>query len=53
MKIKDFCEKYNKIVTQSLKDKFLQDNLEIKQYIPFITKDILATNLVNQTSYVY
>lgn len=53
MKIKDFCEKYNKIVTQSLKDKFLQDNLEIKQYLPFITKDILATNLVNQTSYVY
>lgn len=53
MKIKDFCEKYNKIATQSLKDKFLQDNLEIKQYLPFITKDILATNLVNQTSYVY
>lgn len=53
MKIKDFCGKYNKIVTQSLKDKFLQDNLEIKQYLPFITKDILATNLVNQTSYVY
>ena len=53
MKIKDFCEKYNKIVTQSLKDKFLKDNLEIKQYLPFITKDILATNLVNQTSYVY
>ncbi len=53
MKIKDFCEKYNKIVTQSLKDKFLQDNLEIKPYLPFITKDILATNLVNQTSYVY
>ena len=53
MKIKDFCEKYNKIATQSLKDKFLQDNLEIKQYLPFITKDVLATNLVNQTSYVY
>lgn len=53
MKIKDFCEKYNKIATQSLKDKFLQDNLEIKKYLPFVTKDILATNLVNQTSYVY
>lgn len=49
MKIKEFCEKYNKMATQALKEKFVKDNLKITSYVPFITKDALVNNLLNLT----
>lgn len=53
MTIKEFCEQYSKFSNKSAKDKFIQDNLEIRSYIPFLTKDTIATSLVEQSTYVY
>ena len=53
MKIKEFCERYNAFTSQSLKDEFIKQNLKITQYIPFVKKDELATNLVNISTYEY
>lgn len=53
MKIKEFCTKYNNYATESLKEDFLRDNLEIKSYLPFLTKDALATVLAERTTYKY
>lgn len=53
MTIKEFCEQYNKFNNKPAKDKFIQDNLEIRSYIPFLTKDAIATSLVEQSTYVY
>lgn len=49
MKIKEFCEKYNKMATQALKEKFVKDNLKITSYVPFVKKDALISNLLNAT----
>lgn len=51
MKIKEFCEKYNAIVAKSLKDKFIQDNIIIKSYIPVVMKDAYAQLIVNKTMF--
>lgn len=53
MKIKEFVENYNKIAIESLRTKYIKDNIEIKSYIPFITKDALAEKLVNVSTYKY
>ena len=53
MKIKEFCEKYNAFTSQSLKDEFIKQNIKITQYIPFVKKDALATNLVNISTHEY
>lgn len=49
MTIKEFCEKYNNIVTKQLKDQFVKDNLEITPYVPFVKKDTLIANLLKVT----
>lgn len=53
MKIKEFVENYNNIATMSLKDKYIKDNLELKTYLPVLTKDAIATILVEKTIYEY
>ena len=53
MKIKEFCERYNAFTSQSLKYEFIKQNIKITQYIPFVKKDALATNLVNISTYEY
>lgn len=53
MTIKDFVTGYEKIATESLKDRYIKDNLEIKSYLPFLRKDALATVLVERTTYKY
>lgn len=53
IKIKDFVTGYEKIATESLKDRYIKDNLEIKSYLPFLRKDALATVLVERTTYKY
>ena len=50
MKIKEFTEKYNTIATDRLKEDYLNDNLHIKTYLPFLTKVTLAekpTKVIN------
>lgn len=53
MKIKEFVENFNNIDTNSLKWRYIKDNLEIKTYLPVLTKDTLATLLVEKTIYEY
>ena len=50
MKIFDFIEKYNAIATDRLKGDYLNDNLHIKTYLPFLTKVTLADKLAKITT---
>ena len=50
MYIKDFVEKYNAIATDRLKEDYLNDNLHIKTYLPFLTKVTLADKLAKVTT---
>ena len=50
MKIKEFTEKYNAIATDRLKEDYLNDNLHIKTYLPFLTKVTLADKLAKVTT---
>lgn len=50
MKIKEFAEKYNVIATDRLKEDYLNDNLHIKTYLPFLTKVTLADKLAKVTT---
>lgn len=51
MTIKDFITGYEKIATESLKDRYIKEKLEIKSYLPFLRKDALATVLAERTTY--
>ena len=50
MKIKEFTEKYNAIATDRLKEDYLNNNLHIKTYLPFLTKVTLADKLARVTT---
>ena len=50
--IKKFCEEYGNRTTQ-LKQSYLEENLGIEKYVPFIMKNALADRLVNLTTYKY
>ena len=50
MKIKEFAEKYNAMATDRLKEDFLNNNLHIKTYLPFLTKVTLADKLAKITT---
>lgn len=49
--IKSFVETYNNYTTESLKDRYIKEKLEIKSYLPFLRKDALATVLAERTTY--
>lgn len=49
--IKSFVETYNNYATESLKNDYIKDNLEIKSYLPFLRKDAIATVLAERTTY--
>ena len=53
MKIKEFCERYNKIANQQLKDKFIKDNIKVTSYIPVLRKDALADIIARRTVFEY
>ena len=53
MYIKEFVEKYNAIATDRLKENYLNDNLHIKTYLPFLRKDAIATVLVDRSTYKF
>ena len=50
MTIKEFTEKYSTIATDRLKEDYLNDNLHIKTYLPFLTKVTLADKLAKITT---
>ena len=50
MTIKEFAEKYNAIATDRLKEDYLNNNLHIKTYLPFLTKVTLADKLTMVTT---
>lgn len=50
MTVKDFIEKYNNIATDRLKEDYLNDNLHIKTYLPFLMKVTLADKLAKVTT---
>lgn len=50
MKIKEFTEKYGAIATDRLKEDYLNGNLHIKTYLPFLTKVTLADKLAKVTT---
>lgn len=50
MTIKGFAEKYNAMATDRLKEDYLNDNLHIKTYLPFLTKMTLADKLAKVTT---
>ena len=47
--IKTFCKEYNNRATNTLKNQYVSDNLEITPYVPFIKKDALISNLLKIT----
>lgn len=48
MTIKEFVNKYENCALQ-MKDKFINDNLKITTYVPFVKKDALISNLLKTT----
>ena len=50
MTIKEFAEKYNAMATDRLKEDYLNDNLHINTYLPFLTKMTLADKLAKVTT---
>lgn len=51
MTIKDFITGYEKIATESLKDRYIKEKLKVNTYLPFLRKDALATVLAERTTY--
>lgn len=49
--VKKFVEEYENRATESLKDKYLKDTIEVKRYIPFVLKDALASIIANATCF--
>lgn len=47
--IKEFIEKYNEIATDTLKEDYLKENLQINTYVPFIKKVSYAVTLIENT----
>lgn len=49
--ITKFVDEYENRATESLKDDYLKDTLEVKKYIPFVLKDALASTIANATCF--
>ena len=52
MKIKEFVEGYTNRVDK-LKEQYINDNLKITTYLPFLRKDAIATVLVERSTYKF
>lgn len=51
MTIREFCKQYISFDTQSLAEDFLKENLEVKEYLPFVVKDAIVTTIVEKTMF--
>lgn len=51
LKILKFCTDYNKLATDSLKERFIKEKLAVKEYLPFLTKDMITTRIVDAALY--
>lgn len=47
--IKKFCEEYENMATDSMREKYLKDHLEVIHYLPVLTKTAMIDNLTNIT----
>ena len=52
MKIKEFVEGYMNY-TDSLKGEYLEENIKIVNYLPFLKKNVLAQKIVEVTTYQF
>jgi hypothetical protein len=53
MKVTEFVEGYNKVVSDKLKGKYIEDTLTIKSYIPFTDKVNIANRIAKTTTHEY
>lgn len=53
IKINDFIKDFSANAAGDLKDKFFTDNLEIKSYLPFITKNVIAAKIADISTYEF
>lgn len=51
MKILEFVERYNNMVTQQLKDRFIKEKIKITPYISIIKKDAYAQLIIDKTTF--
>lgn len=51
MKISEFVERYNNMVTQQLKDRFIKEKVKITPYVSIIKKDAYAQLIVDKTTF--
>lgn len=47
--IKKFCEEYENMATNSMREMYLKDHLEVIHYLPLLTKTAMIDNLTNIT----
>jgi hypothetical protein len=53
MTITEFCDGYNKMVSDKLKSTYVKDNLKVKQYVPFEDKVNLVDRITQITMHEY
>lgn len=51
--IKSFVKKYNSFSSENLKNNYLKSALEIKTYLPMLTKTAIATVVADKSTYKY
>ena len=51
MTILDFCNKYNNMANQQLKDRFIKEKIKIAPYVSIIKKDAYAQLIVDKTTF--
>lgn len=49
--IKKFCKEYSNGATEQLKEQYLDENLKITPYVPFVTKDAVVDKLLDITMF--
>jgi hypothetical protein len=49
--IKKFCKEYSNRATEQLKEQYLDENLKITPYVPFVTKDAVIDKLLDITMF--
>lgn len=49
--VKEFVDGYSNLKSEQLKDKYIKENLEIKEYIPYNLKMAIAQNIVKHSCF--
>jgi len=51
MTVKQFVNNYSELKTKQSQEKYIKENLKIREYIPFNLKSVLAKNIVDCSSF--